>query len=71
MVRLVGHERQEGVPREVGHVHVKELQSHGDEGEVDQLQRRPHQTVHHVGLHVYLAHFAPGDAPHIYATAKF
>ena len=42
---LVGHEREEGVPAQVGNIHIEHLKPQWYEGEVDQLKRWPHETV--------------------------
>lgn len=68
-MRFIGHEREESVPGEVGHVDVEELQADRDESEVDELQRRPHNAVHHVGIHIHFPHLAPRLLPYIWCNS--
>lgn len=59
LVLFVGHERQEGVPAYIGDVHEEELEAQGDEGEVDELQRGPHDAVRLVGAQEHLLGVVP------------
>lgn len=63
MISLIRHQRQERVPRQVRHVYEEELEAQGNEGEVDELERRPDQAVREVGRPVDLLGVGPRALP--------